>query len=302
MSGTGEPSKGMFSGLVVSNKQVGPRFYRLVVKFEGTAATAFGTALPGQFVELDVSQLALPSESKIADNLRDVCSRSVLLRRPFSPANVLNERRYSVVEILYCTVGPATVRMTSFEKGDTADVIGPVGRGFSILSGKQTAVLVAGGMGSPPVQYLAGFLAERCPDMDVVVFAGARCESALPFWPGEFGGSPREVHLSTDDGSAGNKGLVTEHLEDWLTSCGLGAGDMVVYACGPEDMSGEVARITKERAIDCEISMERRMACGIGLCQGCVVECRVGSSAETVYKLCCEDGPVFDASEVVFVI
>ena len=75
---------------------------------------------------------------------------------------------------------------------------------------------------------------------------------------------------------------------------------LIVYACGPERMLEAVAQIAAERDIDCQVSMERRMACGIGLCQSCAIECRVEDSTETVYKLCCQDGPVFDAREVVF--
>ena len=76
--------------------------------------------------------------------------------------------------------------------------------------------------------------------------------------------------------------------------------DMIIYGCGPEPMLARVAEIAKRKKIDCQVSMERRMACGIGVCQSCAVECRVAESNETIYKLCCEDGPVFDSREVVF--
>ena len=75
---------------------------------------------------------------------------------------------------------------------------------------------------------------------------------------------------------------------------------MIICGCGPEPMLAKLAQIAKDKNIDCQISMERRMACGIGLCQSCAVECRVDGSSETIYKLCCENGPVFNAKEVVF--
>jgi len=75
---------------------------------------------------------------------------------------------------------------------------------------------------------------------------------------------------------------------------------MIICACGPEPMLAAVARIAREKNIDCQVSLERRMACGIGLCQSCAVECKSEGSSDTVYKMCCEDGPVFDGKEVVF--
>jgi len=75
---------------------------------------------------------------------------------------------------------------------------------------------------------------------------------------------------------------------------------MIIYGCGPEKMLAQVAEIAEKRKIDCQVSMERRMACGIGICLSCAVECKIEGSSETIYKLCCEDGPVFDAKGVVF--
>ena len=75
---------------------------------------------------------------------------------------------------------------------------------------------------------------------------------------------------------------------------------MIIYTCGPEMMLKRLSEIAAERSVDCQLSMERRMACGIGLCQSCVVECKLNDSEETIYRLCCEDGPVFESNEVVF--
>jgi dihydroorotate dehydrogenase electron transfer subunit len=89
-------------------------------------------------------------------------------------------------------------------------------------------------------------------------------------------------------------------LERWIEKSGQKESEMIIYACGPEAMLVRVAEIANSSNIECQISMERRMACGIGVCQGCAVECRLEGSSETVYKMCCTDGPVFDAKEVVF--
>jgi len=106
--------------------------------------------------------------------------------------------------------------------------------------------------------------------------------------------------VATDDGSAGFAGLITDCLSEWLGRSDSASENMIIYGCGPEQMLVRVAKIAKQKKIDCQVSMERRMACGIGLCQSCAVECRVAESNETVYKLCCEDGPVFNSSELVF--
>ena len=84
-----------------------------------------------------------------------------------------------------------------------------------------------------------------------------------------------------------------------MVNC-LDCTNVIIYSCGPEAMLAKVTEIANKRKIDSQVSMERRMACGIGLCQSCAVECRIPASNETAYKLCCEDGPVFDSKEVVF--
>jgi dihydroorotate dehydrogenase electron transfer subunit len=154
-------------------------------------------------------------------------------------------------------------------------------------------------MGSPPLQHLAKVIARDYPKTEVGVLAGARTKEDLPFNKGCFP-KCRQIVLTTDDGTIGVKGLVTEQLEDWLKKCEQKTDEIVIYSCGPEEMLARVAEIANKRNIDCQISMERRMACGFGVCQGCAVECRVVDAKETVYKLCCTDGPVFDSKELVF--
>ena len=95
---------------------------------------------------------------------------------------------------------------------------------------------------------------------------------------------------------------MTSCLAGWLDKNPDKLQDAIIYACGPEAMLGEVAIIAREKGVDCQVSVERRMGCGIGVCQSCAVKCRVSESNETVYKLCCKDGPVFDAKEVIFYI
>ncbi|GAI92676.1 unnamed protein product, partial [marine sediment metagenome] len=265
---------------------------------------------PGQFAQFDLSKTALPSPDAVPvpEELRDACSRKILLRRPFSFAEVTPDGDKTFAELLYCVVGPATVRMTTLSAGDRIDVIGPLGRGYRIPEGKKTVLLLGGGMGTPPLQHLAQSLTARDTGINVVSLSGAKTAEALPFEGRldeisqtlgfsvpEFAKYGIESLIATDDGSAGYHGLVTDCLAEWLEKTDLAFDNIIICACGPEPMLAGVAQIAAEKNIDCQVCMERRMACGIGLCQSCAVECKVAGSNETIYKMCCQDGPVFDA-------
>jgi dihydroorotate dehydrogenase electron transfer subunit len=293
-------NKGQFSGRVSSHKRTGRCFHKIALEFEGQAARVFAKTAPGQFAEIDLSGAALPPAEKIPEELKDVCRRDIILRRPFSFCDITTKGNKTIVEILYCAVGPASLRMTTLKVSNKISVIGPLGNGFSIPKDKKTALLVSGGMGSPPLQHLANVLVKENPKINAIVFAGAKTKEDFPFNPRRFAKSKIETIITTDDGSAGLKGFVSEHLERWIEKKGCKEAEMIIYGCGPEAMLARVAEIANSHRIDCQISMERRMACGIGLCLGCAVECKLEGSNETVYKMCCTDGPVFDSKEIVF--
>jgi dihydroorotate dehydrogenase electron transfer subunit len=305
--------RGVFSAAVRANKQIGQWFYRLGLEFSGAGAESFANFKPGQFAELDVSGSALPPAEAIPEDLADVAGRKILLRRPFSFCDVTIKENKTFADILYCVVGPATLRMTTLSAGDSVSIIGPLGNGFWVPEGKKSALLVAGGMGAGPLEHLAKVFTADYSDIGVIAFAGAKTAKELPFKArldeisqqlgfslGEFARYGIESQVATDDGSAGLAGLVTDCLLKWLGQSDSAGEDMIIYGCGPEPMLAQVAEIAKDKKIDCQVSMERRMACGIGVCQSCAVECRVDGSNETIYKLCCEDGPVFDSREVLF--
>lgn len=313
MSGKNRSTRGAFEAVVSSNKQIGSRFFKLKLTFSQDGAKAFAGFRPGQFAELDVSNVALPSTEKIPSDLRDVSGRNILLRRPFSFTDVTTHGDKTIVELLYCVVGPASLRMTTLSTGDSLSVIGPLGNGFRIPDNKKHVLLVAGGMGTPPIQHMAEVLASDYTDIEVIAFAGAKTAGSLPFEGKldeisqqlgfsltEFAQYGIESKVATDDGSVGYKGFITDCLAEWLEKSDVACDGIIIYSCGPETMLARVVEIANDRNIDCQVSMERRMACGIGLCQSCAVECRVNGSRETVYKMCCEDGPVFDGREVVF--
>jgi len=311
--GCSSSAKGKFEAQVCSNRQIGPGFHRLRLLFTQDGARAFANFQPGQFAQFDLSKTALPSPDAVPQELRDASDRKILLRRPFSFAEVTTEGDKTFAELLYCVVGPATLRMTTLSTGDRIGIIGPLGRGYRIPDGKKMVLLLGGGMGTPPLQHLAQSLTARDNIIDIVSLAGAKTAQALPFEGRldelsqhlgfsvpEFAKYGIESLIATDDGSAGYRGLVTDYLAEWLEKSDLLSDDIIICACGPEPMLASVAQIAQEKNIDCQVSMERRMACGIGLCQSCAVECKVAGSNETIYKMCCQDGPVFDSRELVF--
>jgi dihydroorotate dehydrogenase electron transfer subunit len=168
-------------------------------------------------------------------------------------------------------------------------------------------------MGSPPLEHLAQTLTAECPAIDTTAFAGANSLDVMPFekpldkisrelgfWLGEFARYSIQSFVATDDGSAGFKGLVSDCLVDWLNQNNINPAETIIYACGPRPMLAKIAQVARDRHIDCQISMEEMMACGIGLCQGCAVKCKSPAPGQTINKLCCKDGPVFDSKDVVF--
>ncbi|MBW8042106.1 MAG: dihydroorotate dehydrogenase electron transfer subunit [Planctomycetes bacterium] len=305
--------RGVYWATVCGNKQIGERFYRLGLEFSGAGAEAFAKIGAGQFAQLDLSETALPPADKIPDELADAAERKILLRRPFSFVDVTTKHNKTSVDILYCVIGPGSLRMTSLSAKDTVSVIGPLGNGFWVPDGKKTALLVSGGMGAGPLQHLAKILTADFRDINVTAFAGAKTVEELPFerqldeisqqlgfWLREFARYGVESLVATDDGSSGFAGPVTDCLLEWLGKSDSACESMVIYSCGPEAMLARVAKIAKEKNIDCQVSMERRMACGIGICQSCAVECKTDRPGESIYKMCCTDGPVFNSKTIVF--
>ena len=305
--------KGVFQAQVLSNQQIRRCYYRLNLLFDAHGSRLFQRVIPGQFVELDLSTVSLPDNRQIPENLKDAAAKPVLLRRPFSFSDVIvtptADGPSVKVEILYCVLGPATVRMMSLKKGDSISILGPLGNGFNIPENLTHALLIAGGMGSPPILHLAGFLKRSLPKMDIVCFVGAKSCADLPFTAkiGNIKGLTLEEFeligvpslIATDDGSAGYDGYVTDCLRHWLEKNPPKAKNTIIYACGPEAMLASAARVSQDYSLPCQVSMERMMACGIGLCQSCAIEIKT-KSEQKQYQLCCKNGPVFDAEKVVF--
>ena len=214
-----------------------------------------------------------------------------LIRRPFGVHRIKGK---GVLEILYKVVGPATELLSKKKEGDRIDIIGPLGNGFPLRNtpacrqGRQSArrntILVAGGHGVAPLVELASRLA------NTVVFMGAKTE-AEAVCERDFQKLGAEVHIATEDGSKGHKGLVTDLLKRFLLST-IDYRLSTIYACGPNAMLKAIAKIAAAKKIKAYGSFEEHLACGVGSCYGCAIETKEG------YKRVCKDGPVFDLKEI----
>lgn len=305
--------RGIFQAKVLSNQQIRPCYHRLILQFDKKGSNLFCNVVPGQFVELDLSHTSLPDSSRIPEHLKESSMKEVLLRRPFSFSDVIitrgSKKTCVKVEILYCVLGPSTVRMMSLKKNDSINVMGPLGNGFWVPEGLKRAILIAGGMGSPPILHLASYLKKNYPESEPICFVGAKSCEDLPFnlrignlqglFLDEFELIQVPAFVATDDGSAGYQGFVTDSARHWIEKNQINPASTAIFACGPEPMLSSTALLADNYGLPCQVSMERMMACGIGLCQSCAVEVKQGSDA-TKYRLCCKDGPVFEAKEVIF--
>ncbi|MCL1864077.1 MAG: dihydroorotate dehydrogenase electron transfer subunit [Defluviitaleaceae bacterium] len=200
----------------------------------------------------------------------------LLLPRPIS----IHDINDNEIEIIYQVVGKGTLVLSQMQSGQEIKILAPLGNGFTIPANAKKAAIVGGGIGTPPLYHLAKTLASLSIATDV--YLGFR---SAPILAEKFRALKNgEVHIATEDGSHGHRGFVTDIFEPQNYE--------QIFACGPEPMLHAVSALAARAAIPCQVSMEQRMACGIGTCVGCVI--RVG---EQYARVCCE-GPVFDAKEV----
>lgn len=229
---------------------------------------------PGQFVML-----------RIKDN------DSILLGRPISIHSVYEGTKGAVCELLYQVMGKGTNLLSKLRQGDEIFMTGPLGRGFEIESGKaKEIVLIAGGMGIAPLNFVAEKIHRLSPETQIICYRGARNKEML-FEIEKIQRACTELRLSTDDGSRGYHGFITDLFKKDMDA--RISTQAAVYACGPHAMIRALWVILKGKGISCQVSVEEKMACGIGACLGCAV--RVASGG---YKKTCKDGPVFDLQEL----
>ena len=265
MSGFTPPSDPVV--LVESNEEVAADFYRLRLSHPEAA----GKVAPGQFVQLQVGGGVAP-----------------LLRVPLSVSAA--DSQTGTIEVLFEDMGPKTFLLSRAREGDRLRCLGPLGIGFP--DPPAAAVLVGGGIGVPPLLFLGQRLRRR---HQVRLLVGAR--EAAKLLPEELLSSAASEHrIATDDGSAGQRGFATDLLIEELDAF----SPVTVYTCGPPAMMAAVAQICGARGIACFASLEEYMACGFGVCVGCVVPRAEAASPYCRYSRVCFDGPVYDAREIAW--
>lgn len=207
------------------------------------------------------------------------------LRRPISICGI--DRNKGTIRIVFEVRGEGTAEISRLNEGSFIDMLAPLGHGFTINRFKKV-VLIGGGIGTPPMLPLAEIYGEKA-----VVISGFRSADAV-ILQDEFKKTGAKTILCTDDGSLGIHGFVTRPFTELAEKGGIDA----VYACGPMPMLKGIAEICKKYNIFCEVSLEERMACGIGACLGCA--CRTLRNDEEYFAHVCKDGPVFNAGEVIW--
>ena len=204
------------------------------------------------------------------------------LRRPISIHQVNHGEK--TMEFYYEVKGRGSNTLTEFQAGEKISLQGPLGRGFTLVEGKKVLV-IGGGMGIAPMKYL---LDELKQENEVTLLVGGRNKDALEVLD-HFSFQKIRAYITSDDGSIGMKGNVVMKLHDLFEKLNFDK----IYVCGPHAMMLAVAEVAAEKGIDCEISLENRMACGVKACVGCSIVTKEGM------KKVCYDGPVFDAKTIV---
>ena len=325
--------RGEYVGQIVEQRSFGSEHMSVVIELVGAGAEAFSQARAGQFVQIACREGGIETISAPA---RHHFRQITLLRRPFSiaglqigpnsstPAKAIEKDDEVLVhlEIIYQVVGPGTNWLAQRGSGEKINLLGPLGNGFTPPRDRKSKILlVGGGVGLPPLYLLAGQLA-RAEYENVIGFGGAQkgnlfagevntdeYQGAEPLKPQmvitQFARSGVSSIAATDDGSFGYEGSVVEALEQFIEAQNDWGG-AYLYACGPYGMLKGIAETAQRRNMGCQVCMEAYMACGMGVCQSCVVGVRDSQTKTETgadnrkYKLVCSDGPVFDSEMILW--
>lgn len=248
------------SYLLLKKEKLAEGFYSFTFRCPEVAAQA----KPGQFVNLKIPEFSL--------------------RRPISICEI--DKTNGTLRLVFEVRGDGTEKLSMFEEGERIDMLAPLGNGFAVNpAGK--AVVIGGGIGVPPMLELAKQFKGSASAV-----LGFRDASAC-ILEKDFASCCRETLLYTDNGTKGEKGFVTDGLKKLLSH----ERPDVIYACGPEVMLKNVISLADTAGVRCQVSMEQRMACGVGACYVCA--CRMVMDGKEYYGHVCKDGPVFDSKQLV---
>jgi dihydroorotate dehydrogenase electron transfer subunit len=252
--------KYMHDFMVIRNKRISNNYFVLDLE----CPEKLPEIKPGQFVQVLVEN-----------------SPNTYLRRPFSIYHIDN--KINSLSLLIKIIGAGTMKLSRLEEGQKLNLIYPLGNSFSISKGTRV-LIIGGGVGIAPMLLLTMLLKNENNHIDVLI--GGRTSGDI-IEPERYKPYAR-VHITTEDGSLGEKGMITQHS---IFDSGL-QGYSKIYTCGPDPMMKAVATIAFSMGIPCEVSLENLMACGIGACLCCIVETVEGN------KTSCLEGPVFDTRKL----
>lgn len=256
------------SGEIISNNQLKGDYF----KIEFLAPEICPGVKAGQFVHMRIAELC-----------------DIILRRPFSVCDV-NDK--GILTLIYKIVGQGTLALSKLKPGICCSLMGPLGTGFSPLNKNEKPVIVAGGYGAAAT-YL---LAKKAKNSGILLI-GARTQDNL-ILVDEFKNTGFKVEISTEDGSAGHKGMVTELLQQLIQN--NPDEKFRFYGCGPDPMLMEMGKILLKNSLDGELSLDHVMCCGIGACFACVVKVKDDNPEGWRYARTCKEGPVFKASDIYY--
>ena len=232
---------------------------------------------------LEVGEMVTKEGLRAGQFLHIQCGEGHLLRRPISVCLCMEDAPHDTARIVFEVRGEGTHWLAQRQVGDKLNVLGPLGNGFQITP-EDRLLLVGGGIGVPPLLGQAAYTAKKATA--VLGFRSADRAMLVK----DYQNYCKEVYLCSDDGPMGRHGFVDAQLRDILEK---DKDFTAVLACGPKPMLKNVAKVAVEYGVPCQVSLEERMACGVGACLGCAVQ-----MADGTMKHVCKDGPVFDAKEV----
>ena len=252
-----------FSSLILSNDEIAPHYFHMVLK------APISSYLPGQFVMIKVNNTNIP-----------------LLRRAMAILSWRDEE----LEIVYKAIGLGTKELSKRAPGEKLEVIGPLGNSYEIPDGLGHAYMITGGVGMSPLMPLARALTKK--RIKTTLFFGGASVTDLVMRH-EFSDLGVMVIPVTMDGSLGKRGLVTDVMEEGFKATKPDPQNDMVFTCGPHAMMRKVYEIASKYGLKTQVSMETRMACGTGVCLGCVIKNKNGS-----YLRACTEGPVYYGEEI----
>ncbi|MGI6705360.1 MAG: dihydroorotate dehydrogenase electron transfer subunit [Clostridia bacterium] len=256
-----------YRGKVMWNQAIAQGIYEMAIECSDLDMSSF---IPGQFIHIRIPRAA-----------------HLLLRRPISVNRF--ERQGELLIIVYQVKGEGTNILSKAQVNEEIDFLGPLGNGFFIPTKVHRVFIVGGGIGIAPLRYCLDFWGGRT----FYSFLGFR-KKEYAYMLDDFYRYSKDLWVTSEDGSIGEKGLVIQALERVIKE---GVAPELILACGPKPMLSALQTIAQKYGIPCQISLEERMGCGIGGCLVC--SCKVKKNGSWTYQRVCGDGPVFDSREVI---